>query len=113
MRAINIKKNQMSTSMNKSMTKVIDLSDRQPCWYANLECKSDKSKSKWTVGVKVPGEDKDEFSFKVSSAGDANDEKFWLHVSSAEFAIELINQFKIGGKTAVDGWVKGGCQVNA
>lgn len=108
MKAINIKKNQMNASMSRG-NRPIDLSNRQPCWYANLECKDGKEKAKWTIGLKRPGEDRYECSFKVSKAGDVNDEVFWDYISSSAFAIKLLDLFKDNGKSAIDEWVKNGC----
>ncbi len=108
MRAINIGKKNMNVSVGRSL--VIDLSDRQPCWYANLEDKVPRSKAKWVVGVKKPGSEEDEeYSFKVSKLGSVKDDKFWTHASSEGFALKLIDTFKDGGKSAVIGWVKDGC----
>lgn len=108
MKAINIKKNKMSASMNKNQNRAIDLTDRQPCWYAVLEEKSDRSKSKWVVGMKEYGS-KDEYSFKISKTGDVTDEKFWAYISSEDFAIELLGLFRNGGEIAVANWVRNGC----
>jgi hypothetical protein len=108
MKAINISTNNMGTTMNRSL--IIDLSDRQPCWYANLEDKSPRSKAKWVVGVKKAGdEDDEEYSFKVSKAGDVKDDGFWTYASSVDFAVKLIDTYKDGGKSAVVKWVKDGC----
>jgi hypothetical protein len=107
MKAINIGTNIVSTPMSRSM--MIDLSDRQPCWYANLEDKSPRSKAKWVVGVKKIGEDDKEYSFKISKAGDVTDDGFWTYASSIDFAVLLIEKYKDGGKTSVASWVKDGC----
>jgi hypothetical protein len=105
MKAINIGTNNMTTINKKS----IDLTDRQPCWYANFKDSSSRTKAKWIVGVKKTNEDKDEYSFKVSKAGDVSDDEFWNYASSENFAIKLIEKFKDGGKSAVSRWIKDGC----
>jgi len=104
MKAINIGTNNMTTNR-----KSIDLTDRQPCWYANFESGTSRNKAKWAVGVKRNDEDDDEYSFEVSKAGDTSDEGFWSYASSEDFAIKLIDLFKEGGKSAVSRWVKDGC----
>lgn len=111
MRAINIKKNNMNNSIPATIasTAAVDLTDRQPCWYANLEDGSDRLKAKWVVGVKKAGQDPEEHSFKASKAGDVTDDEFWAYITSPDFAIELIELFKRDGKKAVTNWVKNGC----
>ena len=106
MKAVNISTNTMATAVNRSM---VDLSDRQPCWYANLEDVSPRNKAKWVVGVKNPTEDDEECSFKISKAGDVADEGFWSWASSIDFAVMLIEKYKDGGKSVVFSWVKNGC----
>ena len=109
MRTLNIKKNNMNTSMQKPIASSIDLTDRQPCWYANLEDSSDRLRAKWVVGVKRARDDKEEYSFVASKAGDVTDDEFWSYIISPDFAIELIESYKRGGKKAVTNWVKNGC----
>lgn len=103
MKAININ---TSKSMQSSL---VDLSDRQPCWYANLENGTDRKKAKWIIGVKNSDENKNEHSFKLSNAGDVYDDEFWNYSSSADFAAKIIDLFRNGGETSVDSWIKNGC----
>ena len=62
---------------------------------------------KW--GIKKAREDKEEYSFKASKAGDVTDDEFWSYITSPDFAVELIESYKRGGKAAVANWVKNGC----
>lgn len=82
--------------------------DRQPCWYADIE-RSDKRKDcKWKVGCKNDGQT-DEYSFKISKAGDVDDNDFWSRATGLDFATELIDLFKNGGQQSVKRWIKNGC----
>ena len=105
MKAINIGTGNMTTVNRKS----IDLTDRQPCWYANFENDTTRAQAKWVVGVKRIDEDDEEYSFKVSKAGDVTDDEFWNYTRSEGFAIKLLDTYKDGGKSAVSKWVKDGC----
>ena len=89
MKAINIKKNSISIALGK----FIDLSDRQPCWYANF----DKENAKWIIGVKKTGGPKVEHSFPATK--DSN--------SSPDFAVELIEVFRANGEDGIKELMKG------
>lgn len=98
MKIINIK-NGDSTN-NTTIIGVVDLSDKQPCWYANIENSTDRYKAKWVVGVKTR-DGKDEYSFKASDVGDVGDDDVWSYVLSSNFAIDIIDSFKRGGEAEV------------
>lgn len=87
---------------------VVDIEDKQPCWYAQQERGTSRHDYKWKVGRKHEGE-VDEYSFSVSKAGDVNDEDFWKRVTSQDFAVELIDLFRKGGQKAIKDWVNNGC----
>jgi len=106
MKAVNLKKNSMNSI---SYNNQIDLSDRQPCWYANTENLEDRHSAKWIVGLKESGEKKEEYSFKISDAGDVLDEGFWIYATSQDFAVRLIALFKNSGQLGVSGWITSGC----
>ena len=104
MKAINIKTSHVSMPTPKIQ---VDITDRQPCWYANLENGTERSKAKWVVGVKKSGdEENDEYSFKVSRVGDPSDDKVWAYATSPDFAVEIIEIFRQGGKSAILKWLK-------
>lgn len=88
---------------------VVDLSDKQPCWYAILEDRSPRSKAKWVIGVKRSAGKDEEYSFKISKAIDVTDDGFWNYASSVDFAINLIDKYKNIGKSEVIKWVEDGC----
>ncbi len=45
---------------------ITDISDKQPCWYANFKDVSPRSKAKCVVGIKdIDSEKNKEYSFKV------------------------------------------------
>lgn len=106
MKTINIGTNTIGISMSRSM---VDLSDRQPCWYATLEDQSQRNKAKWIVGVKKADEVKKECSFEIFKIGDVSDDGFWAYVSSADFAVKLIEKYRNDGKPAITSWIKDGC----
>ncbi|KKM21183.1 hypothetical protein LCGC14_1638060 [marine sediment metagenome] len=82
--------------------------DKQPCWYADMEQVNKREDYKWKVGCKYDGKN-DEYSFKISKAGDVNNERFWQRATGVDFATELIDLFKNGGSKAIENWVKQGC----
>jgi len=104
MRTLNIKAG--NTSLSTINTDFPE--DRQPCWYADMEQASKRKDYRWKVGRKHDGKN-DEYSFKISKAGDVSDERFWQHATGVDFATELIDLFKNGGSRAVKDWVKQGC----
>jgi len=85
--------------------KEIDLLDRHPCWYANLEDRSNRNKAKWVVGIKESGKVR-ECKFRVARFGDVFDEKLWERVTSIDFALEALEVFKVGEKEALLKWIK-------
>lgn len=111
MKTININSTPKSNIANTriSMATGPEPEDRQPCWYANLDEASDRPKATWTVGIKEEGEDKREYSFRPSKAGDVTDDEFWQRITSPDFAVELIDTFRGGGEKAVKDWIKNGC----
>jgi hypothetical protein len=94
--------------MATSASPPIDLTDKQPCWYVEIEKREAREKAKWKVGVKHASKT-DEYSFKISKAGDIKDDKFWARATSKEFAIKLLELYKTGGRKAVRDWVNSGC----
>ena len=98
MKTINFTKEDRGATM-------IDLSGRQPCWYANLEDGKNKNKAKWIVGIKDEGE-KREYKFRVARIGDTSDQEFWAWATSLEFATEIMEVFKKGEKDALVAWIK-------
>lgn len=109
MKTINIKNTVTPSITGKTIVAAVDPEEKQPCWYANLNSDDGRSKAVWTVGVKREGEDAQEYSFKLSKAGDVDDDEFWKYITSPDFAVELINLFRVGGEKAVVDWVKNGC----
>lgn len=87
---------------------VMDPEDRQPCWYADLEAADNRKDYKWKIGCKKDGQT-EEYSFKISKAGDVSDESFWAHATGLDFAVELIELYKKGGQQSVKQWIKDGC----
>jgi hypothetical protein len=82
--------------------------DHAPCYYADIEKDEKRKEWKWKVGCKYQGQT-EEYSFKMSKAGDIEDKDFWQRVTSLEFATELIDLFREGGELAVKNWIKDGC----
>lgn len=79
--------------------------DKYPCWYANMKRGKKRKDYKWEVGYNYNGKS-DEYSFKISKIGDVDDNKFWNHVTSEDFAIELIELYKNGGQKNIKNWIK-------
>ena len=86
----------------------IDIEEKQPCWYADMERGPKRKDYKWKVGRKYEGE-VDEYSFSISKAGDINDEDFWQRATGIDFATELIDLFRAGGQKAIQEWIRNGC----
>lgn len=105
MRALNSKSGSL-VSANPSLT--ISADDRQPCWYADIELATKRKDYKWKVGCKQDGKT-EEYSFKISKAGDVNNSDFWQRVTGIDFATELIDLFREGGQKSVKEWIKNGC----
>lgn len=107
MRIANIKTGSLTSPTKKLV--IID-GDKTPCFYADIEKAEKRKEWRWKVGCKYFGAAKDEeYAFKISKAGDVDDEQVWQRMISAEFAIELISLFKDGGELAVKNWIKQGC----
>lgn len=110
MKTINIKNTVMpSPGTVINISRGFDPDEKQPCWYANLNIDEGRNEAAWTVGVKREGEDSVEYSFRLSKAGDVNDDEFWKYITSPDFAVALIDLFRVGGEKAVASWVKNGC----
>ena len=105
MRAMNSKSGNFVSTASPSH---INVDDRQPCWYADMEQALKKKDYKWKVGCKQDGKT-EEYSFKVSKAGDVNDSNFWDRVTGIDFASELIDLFRQGGQKSVKDWIRNGC----
>lgn len=84
---------------------MIELDDRQPCWYANLDDANNKNKAKWVVGVKGQ-EDVEECKFRVLRIADPQNDMSWRWATSFECAQKLMDIFKNGGKSALLQWIK-------
>ena len=106
MRTLNIKAGSTSLLTANLFTNFPE--DRQPCWYADIEQANSRKNYKWKVGRKYEG-DNDEYSFKISKAGDVDNEKFWERATGVDFAAELIDLFRDGGTKAIKDWIKKGC----
>lgn len=104
MRALNSKSGSF-TSINSTK---INVEDKQPCWYADIEQASKRKDYRWKVGCKCDGKT-DEYSFKISKAGDVNNNDFWQRVTGIDFATELIDLFRDGGQKSIKEWIKNGC----
>jgi len=99
--------NSSDIGTNKIQHNIAD-TDRQPCWYVEVVPSDRKKDYKWKVGSKFDNKT-DEYEFEISSAGDTNNDDFWKRVNDLEFAIELIELFKVGGANSVKDWIKHGC----
>lgn len=105
MRTLNSKAGSL-VSTNK---RAIDIEDKQPCWYADIERGAKRKDYKWKIGCNHDG-NAEEYSFKISKAGDVDDDEFWARATGVDFATELIDLFREGGQKAIKDWVKNGCQ---
>lgn len=104
MRTLNSKSGSF-TSINAAK---IPVEDKQPCWYADIEQATKKKDYKWKVGCKKGGKT-EEYSFKISNAGDVNNSDFWQRATGIDFATELIDLFRDGGQKSIKEWIKNGC----
>ena len=112
MKAINIGTKEVDTQNSEEIQQVMIDNDgnRQPCWYANFEFDGqDRDEAQWKVGVKQE-EGSHEYSFKLTKAGDVENEIFWSIATSADFAIKLLALYR-NGKQSVNEWVKSGCPI--
>lgn len=108
MKALNI--GTESIDENQSIVEK-DFYSRQPCWYANFDFDGDdREEAQWKVGLKDEQESH-EHSFKLSKAGDVENETFWAFATSANFAIKLISLYRLGNQKSVNEWVKKGCPI--
>lgn len=74
-----------------------DVSDRQPCYYANSS--QENGKLIWRVGI--DNEDQsDEHTFEMDDVKENKSERF---------ACTMLDLYKKGGKKAVEDWLKNGC----
>lgn len=107
MKILNIKKGVMKTMIELNN---IDITDRQPCWEVHLDDPADRNKTKWVVGVKSHQDENapKEYRLKLTDLGDVNDDDFWNHITSVDFAVKLLDVFRSGN---LDSWVKGGCKI--
>ena len=98
MRTINKNKNTGGkVVVASSLMKVpLDISDRQPCYYANSS--KENGRLVWKVGV--DSEDSDEHAFEMDDVPEHKSERF---------ACSLLDVYKKGGKEAVEDWLKNGC----
>ena len=87
---------------------VIDIEEKQPCWYADMEKGISRKEYKWKVGCKHDGK-VEEYSFKISKAGNVDDDNFWARATGVDFAAELIKLFREGGQRSVKDWITNGC----
>jgi len=99
--------NSKAGSLVSANQRPIDIEDKQPCWYADME-RGDSRDYRWKVGCKHDGKD-EEYSFKISKAGDVDDDEFWTRATGVDFATELIDLYRQGGQRAVKEWIKNGC----
>ena len=106
MRTLNVKAGSLHSVPKTTASSFTD--DKQPCWYADMERADKKKDYKWKVGCKHEGKT-EEYSFKLSKAGDVNDDKFWQRATDVDFALQLIDMFKQGGAKAIRAWIKNGC----
>ena len=107
MRIANIKSGNLVDSSTRIKLPVRE-GDHAPCHYANIEKNENRKEWKWNIGCKHQ-EQNEEYSFKMSKAGNVDDEAFWQRITGVEFAMELIDLFRDGGELAVKSWIKDGC----
>ena len=110
MKTINSNQNELfSNTDGSSMTvgMIMD-TDRQPCWYVQVEKAEEQKDYSWRVGIKGSTHT-EEHEFKFSEIGKSNDTETWNLVSSPNFPFKLLEKFKVGGKKAVKDWFKNGC----
>lgn len=112
MRTINSNTNELFSdledgSITIAATVVVD-SDRQPCWYVQVDRAEKQKDHSWKVGVKGNTHN-EEHEFKFSEISKSNDMETWNIVNSPNFPFKLLEKFKVGGKKAVKDWFKNGC----
>jgi hypothetical protein len=112
MRTINSNQNELFSSTDDdsivaAVAAVMD-TDRQPCWYVQVEKAEEQKDYSWKVGVKGNAHS-EEHEFKFSEIGKSNDTETWNLASSPNFPFNILEKFKIGGKKAVKDWFKNGC----
>jgi hypothetical protein len=76
----------------------------QPCWYVSFVRAEKRKQCKWKVGVKF-GQEVEEHLFSLASF-DLDDERVWSHVGSQDFAIQLLDVFRAGGRNSAKEWLK-------
>ena len=98
-----------NTKLKESSRSMIEISDRQPCWYADLVMEGeDREDAQWKVGLK-DGQNSHDYAFDVTRAGDVHNDEFWARATSADFAVELLRLYRTGGQDTIKNWVRSGC----
>ena len=95
MRTLNMKTNK-NTNFTPWAIKKIDICDKHPCWYVRMERDGTREEAYWVVGLKEDGEKAVELEIMATRLGDVNNEEFWNHFVSYEFALNLLNKFRAG-----------------
>jgi hypothetical protein len=80
-----------------------DTSD-QPCWYVEFEKADKRRQCKWKLGVKFLGEKEEHLVGLTSFEVENND--VWAQVTSKQFAIDLLAEYKSGGIKTAKEWLK-------
>ncbi len=78
--------------------------EKNPCWYVIVERGEKRKQIKWKVGVKFRGET-EEYVLGASYF-DTADDAVWNKLNSQQFAQELLEAFRFGGKKAAKEWLK-------
>jgi len=79
--------------------------DREPCWFATIEKADVLEEFAWRVGCTYI-DHTDECSICFSDIGNVKDLELWKKINAIDFAIKLIDLFKIGGEKQIRKYIK-------
>lgn len=83
------------------------MTDKYPCWYADLEKGDTLDKYYWRVGC-VSEEEESECVIKLVDIGDISNKEFLKKMFSSDFPLKLLDLFKKGGEESVMDWISKG-----
>jgi len=97
----------VTTIKQKSLKNVrlFSMDDRAPCYYAEIERGDNGINHRWKIGCKYNGA-KNECIIKMSKFGNIDSELIRSRIYCVDFAIKLVDMFRIGGEDEIRKWIK-------
>ncbi|MFA5023338.1 MAG: hypothetical protein WC523_00075 [Patescibacteria group bacterium] len=101
MKVANIKSGTLTHSSTINSKINMDHLYMKPCYFADIERAEKRKDWVWRIGCKYENKKNEDFSFKMYKFGDVTDEKTWLYITSAAFAIVLIDTYRKDGEEGI------------